>query len=588
MKKQFLGVVTLLSAFVLAACGGGNGDNNNDSADGEGVDLAIQTDNDDEAIDGGSLNVAVVMDTQFQGLFQREFYQDSYDNDFMEPSHEELFLMDEDMRMVDGGAANYELDEENKTGTVTLNEDLTWSDGEDVTADDYIFTHEVIGDPDYTGVRYGEDFTNIVGMDEYHAGDADEISGIEKVDDKTVTIEYKEVHPGLLQLSESVWSSALPKHDLEDIPVDEMESSDQVRKHPLSFGPYQMTNIVAGESVEYEPNEYYYGEAPKLDKLTFTVQPTDSAVESLNSKEYDLFLKMPTDNYSSYEDAEDYQMLGRDELGYNYLGFKLGEWDEDEGRVQYDPDAKMADKSLRQAMGYAIDSDAIGEKYYHGLRTDANSPIIPLFENFHDDDLEGIDYDIDKASELLDDAGYEDVDGDGIREDPDGEELTINYAVMFGGETAQPLADYNIQQWEEIGLNVELTTGRLIDFQAFYDKLENDDPDIDVYDAAWGVSSDPSPSGLFGPAEPFNYTRFESDENTELLNAIDSEASLDQDTQIENLYDWQEYVADEAYIVPTLFREEVLPVSNRVKDFDWSYDIDHSRWASVSVTSEDR
>ncbi|MGO2853358.1 MAG: oligopeptide ABC transporter substrate-binding protein, partial [Tetragenococcus koreensis] len=87
MKKQFLGVVTLLSAFVLAACGGGNGDNNNDSADGEGVDLAIQTDNDDEAIDGGSLNVAVVMDTQFQGLFQREFYQDSYDNDFMEPSH---------------------------------------------------------------------------------------------------------------------------------------------------------------------------------------------------------------------------------------------------------------------------------------------------------------------------------------------------------------------------------------------------------------------------------------------------------------------------------------------------------------------
>ena len=72
----------------------------------------------------------------------------------------------------------------------------------------------------------------------------------------------------------------------------------------------------------------------------------------------------------------------------------------------------------------------------------------------------------------MDDAGYKDVDDDGLREDKDGNKLTINFASMSGGETAQPLADYYIQQWKEIGLDVQYTTtGRLIEFNSFYDKL---------------------------------------------------------------------------------------------------------------------
>ena len=100
---------------------------------------------------------------------------------------------------------------------------------------------------------------------------------------------------------------------------------------------------------------------------------------------------------------------------------------------------------------------------------------------------------------------------------------------MSGGETAQPLADYYVQQWKEIGLNVTYTTGRLIDFQAFYDKLKNDDPEVDIYQGAWGTGSDPSPTGLYGPNSAFNYTRFESEENTKLLDAIDSKASFDEE-----------------------------------------------------------
>lgn len=593
MKKTIFGMITLLSVTALAACGGNNGGTDssggNSATNTEDISkMPLAVKNDDDAIKGGTLDVAVVMDTQFQGLFQKEFYEDNYDFQYMQPSHQSLFLNDADFKIVDGGPADLKLDEENNTATITLRDDLKWSDGKDVTADDVIFSYEVIGDKDYTGIRYDSNFINVVGMEDYHAGKTETISGITKENDKTVKIQYKEVHPGMLQVDGGVWGSALPKHAFEGIAVKDMESSDPVRKKPLSFGPYAMTNIVSGESVEYVPNEYYYGGKPKLDKIVFKSVTTASIAEALKSKQYDIALSMPTDTYTSYKDTEGYQILGRPEQAYTYIGFKMGKWNDEAGKVEYDPNSKMADKALRQAMGYAVDNNAIGERFYNGLRTNATTLIPPVFGTLHDTKTKGYTLDLDKANKLLDDAGYKDVDGDGLREDKDGNKLTINFASMSGGETAQPLSDYYIQQWKEIGLDVQYTTGRLIDFQAFYDKVKNDDPGIDVFQAAWGTGTDPSPMGLYGPNSAFNYTRFESEENTKLLDAIDSKDSFDDDKRKEAYDAWQEYAADEAFVIPTLYRNEVLPISNRVKDFTWAYDADTYPWSTVSVTAESR
>ena len=597
MKKTKFGMITLLAALVLGACGQSNeggtdstdtGESSTDAAASDISTMPLAVVNDGEVMDGGTLDVAVVMDTQFQGLFQWEFYQDTYDNDFMLPSHEQLFLRDADFKIIDGGAADLDLDIENNIATITLRDDLKWSDGEEVTAEDVIFSYEVIGHQDYTGIRYDNTFTNVVGMEEYHNGDSDTISGITAVSDKVVEIEFKEMHPGMMQLGGGVWYSALPKHTFEGIEVADMESSDPVRSNPIGFGPYQMSNIVPGETVEYIPNEHYYGDTPPLDKIVMRGVPSASINEALNAKQYDLALKMPTDTYDSYADTDGYQILGRPEQSYTYLGFKLGTWNEETNSVEYNPDAKMANKALRQAMGYAVDNDAIGERFYYGLRSNASTLIPPVYGSLHNSELEGYHLDLDRANQLLDDAGFIDVDGDGFREDPDGNKLTINFASMAGGETAQPLADYYVQQWQEIGLDVQYSTGRLIDFQAFYDKLKNDDPDIDVYLAAWGTGSDPSPTGLWGPNSAFNYTRYESEHNTELLAAIDSNDSFDEEKRKEAFDAWQEYVLEEAFGIPTLYRNQVLPVSDRVANFTWAYDADHNPWARIGVTSESR
>lgn len=590
-SKKLLGLITLTAvvAVTLAACGGGKkSDSGNKNVETEDISkFTMKVKNDKEAIKGGTLEVAVASDTQFKGLFSKIYYQDAYDYHYMRPSDEGLFGYDEDFVITDDGAAKLDLDVDNKKATITLKENIKWSDGEPVTADDLIYPYEVIGNKDYTGIRYDDNFTNIVGMEEYHDGKADTISGIKKVDDQTIEVTYKEMNPGMLQLDGGVYTSAMPKHIFKDIPIKDQEKSDAVRKNPVTYGPYYMSKIVTGESVEYLPNEHYYKGKPKLDKVVFTNVPTASIVEAVKAKKYDMVYSMPTDNFPTYKDSEGYQMLGREELAYTYVGFKLGTFDKEKGEVIMNPDAKMADVKLRQAMGYAMDNDAIGQKFYNGLRTGATTLIPPIFKTLHNTDVKGYQYDLDKAKKILDDAGYKDTDGDGLRENPKGEKLTINFASMAGGETAQPLADYYLQQWKEIGLDVKLATGRLIDFQAFYDKIKNDDPEIDVFQAAWGVNSAPSPAGLYSRNAAFNYSRFASEENDKLLKAIDSKASFD-DTKRKEAYDaWQEYMFEQAPVIPTLYRNEIMPVNDRVKSFTWNYE-ETKDFYDIELTSEKR
>src|SRR5699024_6089344 len=245
---------------------------------------------------GGTLNVALVSEAPFEGIFNSFLYENAVDADLMDPMWGTFLGKGEDIEIVDGGYADVEFDKDEKTATYKIDEDLTWSDGEPVTADDLIFVYESIGHEDYTGVRYDSDYRNVVGMEEYHDGEEDTISGLNKIDEKTLEVTFKEYYPGIL------WGAGLtyqaePKHYLEDIPIDELESHDRVRKEPLSYGPFVMSEIVPGESVEYEPNPHWFGEEPKVDKIVYKRTNPDTIVESLSSGEFDIVDKINVDHY---------------------------------------------------------------------------------------------------------------------------------------------------------------------------------------------------------------------------------------------------------------------------------------------------
>jgi len=577
-KKALLGLVTVAGlTLTLAACGGNSSKGTSSSSDSATADTGnfkLKTTNKKEAIKDGTLEIGVVSDTAFTGIFSDTFNEDTLNTTFFSPANEGLFNTDKDLKMTDG-AAKIKFDEDAKTVTITMTDGVKWNDGKDVNADDLEFPYLVIGNKDYTGVRYDSSMKNIVGMEDYHDGKADTISGIKKVNDKEIQITYKEMTPSMLQnASSGVLGYATPKHTFDGIAIKDMASSDPVRKNPVTFGPYVISKITAGESVEFTPNKYYYGGTPKLSKIVMKTVPTSSATASMKSKEFDIYEGMPSSEYTSWKDLSGYELLGQQDTAYNY--------------IVYDSSSKMADKSLRQAIAYAIDNEAIAQKLYNGLQTRANSLIVPAFGTKYDADLKGYTQDVEKAKKLLDDAGYKDTDGDGYREDKNGKKLEINFAFRDGGTTAKSLAEYYIQAWKEVGLDVQLATGRLIEVNSFYDKIQNDDPSIDMYQAGWSTGYDPDQSGLYGEDAQFNFTRFVSDENTKLIKEMSSKDAFDDEKAAKIYKEWQEYANDQAFVIPTTYSFDVTPVSDRVTGYDISRDVDHNVFAEVGVTSENR
>ena len=555
-------------------------------AEEEALSFDQTTTTEGEAIQGGTVKYGLMGDP-FAGVLNGMFYEGNPDAKIIAFFNEGLYGYDADFKIDDSGFAKLEFDKDNKQVTIKIPEGQKWDDGEPITIDDVIFPYYVIGHKDYPGVRYGEDFQNVVGMEEYHDGKAETISGLERVDDYTLKVTYKTFSNSMLIAGGGVSSYIQPKHAFEGLEVKDMEDSDVVRKKPVGFGPFKVDTITPGEAVTYVANEYYYKGKPKVDGLVLEVVAQTTAPEEMKAGKYDI-IDLPTDTYPSYKDATNFQILGKLQNAYTYIGFKFGKWDEEKGEVVMDDTKIVSDLALRQAMAYAVDNDAVGEKFYHGLRQGANSVVTPNFTEFYatKEEVPGYTFNPEKAKEILATAGYEDKDGDGFVEDLKGNPFTLKMASMSGGEVAEPLTQYYVESWKAVGINVELTDGRLLEFNAFYDRVEKDDPDIDIYQAAWGVGGDPEPSGLWGRSAKFNYTRFATEENDKLMADIISEEAFDVEYKKAAFLKWQQYMSENLPVIPTLFRYELVGVNNRVKN----YTIDANSplsWADVELTADE-
>ena len=584
-KKNMVILFSATAALTLAACGN-NQSSSSSSASGT-TKYASEVTHDGTPIKGGTLKYAIVSSSPFSGIFADELSQDTTDSSIGGLIDESMFEYDENRKLTNTGLASIEFDVENKTATVTLNsKDYKWSDGQPVTIDDYIFAYQAIGNKDYTGVRYDDDYKNVVGMEEYHDGKADSVSGLEKVDDYTVKIHFKEMSPSMQLAGGSVCAYIMPKHIFKDIPEAEWEKSDYVRGTKfVGLGQFKIESMVNGESVTLVPNEHYYKGVAKVDKVIMEVVSPDNIVSEMKAGNYDI-ATMPNSQYEAYKDLTNVTLLSAQASAYEYIGFHLGKYDKETGKNVTDPNAKMADVKLRQAMAYALDIDAAGQNLYNGLQHSSNSIIIPFFKDLYNKDQEGFTYNPEKAKQLLDEAGYKDVDGDGIRENKDGSKLTINFAARTRDEANESLVQQYLNWWKEIGLNVQLYTGRTIELNSFYDKVQADDPEIDVFAAGWSTGYDPNPSGLFGETAQFNFERYVDAEGTAIMDKISSTDAFDEAKNVEFYKEWQQYVHDKAFIFPTLVGEELTAVNKRVKYYDVNLGSKKSALYQVELTSD--
>ena len=566
-------VSVLIMMMVLMSCGPGQKKSAGGDKGSENIKFMTETQNNGNAVPGAVLSVAMVKDSPLVGIFNQAMYKDGYDGDIIDWFLGSYILdIDENFEVTDTGIATLSVDPENKKATIKIKDGMKWSDGQPIVADDIIYTYEVIGNKEYTGVRYSDESAKIVGMEDYKAGKASTISGIKKIDDKTVEISFKEMGQGIYTGGNGLERYAMPKHYLKDVPIKDLEKSEKIRSKVVVAGPYTISSIVPGESIELKGNPYYFKGKPKTDKVTIQVVNSQTITAAMKSGKYDIVLDIPTELYKTYKDLDNIDTLGRQELYYSYLGFKMGKYDKTKGENVVNPNAKVADLKLRQALAYGLDIKQMVKAFYDGLREKATSSVPPVFEKYYPKDLAGFPYDPEKAKKLLDEAGYKDVNGDGYREDKNGKPFEIKIAAMSGGDIAEPLVQFYIQQWKEIGIKGVLATGRLIEFNSFYDKVEADDPEIDVYFAAWGVGTNLGPYETAGRKSMFNYSRFASDENDKLMAEVTSPKTLtDPNYKPEAYKKWQEYYINQAVEVPLTYRYQLYPVNKRVKNFDVAY-----------------
>ena len=571
---KFKSVVSvLIMMMVLMSCGPGQKKSAGGDQGSQNIKFMTETQNNGNAVPGAVLSVAMVKDSPLVGIFNQAMYKDAYDGDIIDWFLGSYILdIDENFEVTDTGIATLSVDPENKKATIKIKDGMKWSDGQPIVADDIIYTYEVIGNKEYTGVRYSDESAKIVGMEDYKAGKASTISGIKKIDDKTVEISFKEMGQGIYTVGNGLERYAMPKHYLKDVPIKDLEKSEKIRSKVVVAGPYTISSIVPGESIELKGNPYYFKGKPKTDKVTIQVVNSQTITAAMKSGKYDIVLDIPTELYKTYKDLDNIDTLGRQELYYSYLGFKMGKYDKTKGENVVNLNAKMADLKLRQALAYGLDIKQMVKAFYDGLREKATSSVPPVFEKYYPKDLAGFPYDPEKAKKLLDEAGYKDVNSDGYREDKNGKPFEIKIAAMSGGDIAEPLVQFYIQQWKEIGIKGVLATGRLIEFNSFYDKVEADDPEIDVYFAAWGVGTNLGPYETAGRKSMFNYSRFASDENDKLMAEVTSPKTLtDPNYKPEAYKKWQEYYINQAVEVPLTYRYQLYPVNKRVKNFDVAY-----------------
>ena len=570
MKK----ILIFLIGLMLISCNPGK---KRSEMPGAKINLSIfpiKTSNNEPAVENATLQVALVKDDPLVGVFNEILYQDGYDGDILSMFlSSSLFEVNDNFEIIDTGVATLNVDAKNKKATIKIKDGIKWSDGVPLTADDIIYAYEVLGSKDYTGIRYTKEYQKVIGMNDYHNGKSKTISGVKKIDDKTVEISFSEMGQSIFSGGNGLMANALPKHYLKDVPIKNLVSSDKIRTKPVTLGPYNLVKISRGESMEFVANPYYYKGKPKIKKAILQVVNPQSIVAALKAGKYDYVMEMPDSLYNNYKDFRNLEVLGQQDLYYSYVGFKLGHFDKAKGENVSDPNAKMADLNLRQAMIYAIDVDQIAQAFYFGLRQRATSSIPPVFKKYFPKDLTGFPYNLVKAKQLLDESGYKDVNNDGFREDKNGKPLQIKMAFMAGGDVAEPLAQFYLQSWKKIGLNVSLTSGRLLAFQNFYEKVQGDTKDIDIFFAAWGVGTDVNPTSSAGRSSQLNFTRFVSPENDKFIAEILGEKSLTIPNYKAEMYKkWQEYYINQAVEVPLMYKYKLTPVNKRLKNVYIGYD----------------
>lgn len=434
-------------------------------------------------------------------------------------------------------AESWEASDDGLTWTFDLRDDVYFSDGEQLTADDVVWT-----------------LTTIMENEDAAVASGNYVSAFEEVtaeDDTTVVVDLEQPQATMTALNipivpQHVWEPILEEegdafadYDNEDFPV-------------VGSGPFVLAEHDRGQSIRLEANPDHWRGAPGFDELVFRYYTEqDAAVEALRNGEVSLVYELTDAQATSLEDVDDVEVNFAD--GKRFQAFTINPGAETQDGEEFgDGHPALSDKTLRQAIVMALDNDEIVERGHNGQAVAAGGYIPQRYEDFHwapEGDEATLDFDPDAANEMLDDAGYETGD-DGVRTSPEGDRLELRMHVHSDRPDNVQTGQIMEERLGDIGIEIDNQT---VDPGILSDALY--DAEYDLIFTGWTVNPDPdyvfsihTCDGL--PTEPgtMQGDAYFCDEEYDELYEAQLEEHEDRDQRAEHVHRMQEILYDEAVV----------------------------------------
>ncbi len=444
-----------------------------------------------------------------------------------------LVRYDKDLNLEGALAERWDISDDNLTLTFHLRRGVRWHDGAPFTADDVLFTYQLLVDPK-TPTAYAERYR--------------QVASAEVIDAHTFRVRYhKPLAPALVS-----WAFPIhPRHLLQGTDI----TRSPLASRPVGTGPYRLVEWQRGERIVLEANPTYFGGAPFIQRVLYRVIP-DATTMFLEMQSGGLdFMGLTPLQYAMQTDTPAFRRRFRKyrypAFAYTYLGYNLRR-------------PMFQDRRVRQALSYAIDKQEIIDGVLLGLGQIASGPYTPG-SWVHNPHVQAYEYNPQKARELLAEAGWRDSDGDGVL-DREGRSLAFTIVTNQGNDQRVKAGEIIQRRLSEVGVQVKL---RVVEWATFLKEFINPG-NFDATLLGWSGGIDPDVYNVWhssktAPGE-LNFIGFHNAEADQLLE--DGRRTFDQEER-KRAYDrFQEILADEQPYTFLYVPESLPVVSARVRGIE--------------------
>jgi peptide/nickel transport system substrate-binding protein len=426
------------------------------------------------------------------------------------------------------------------TYTFTLRDNVTFTDGSKITADDVKFTYDLMFDPQYKDVnspRRGD-------LEQY-------LASIKVVDPKTIVFTTKKVYAPFLVshcqygiLPKAVWSKLAPK---------EINTTEFNNLPTVTSGPYKPVKWDKGQQYVLTKNDKYWQGPPNIDNWVFKVLPDSVTLSNqLKTGEVDFGPVDPT-QLSNVQASADVDIHT-----FPLPSFVFYEYNLDPAKA---PSKMFGDKAVRQALFYGLNRQAMADAIYFKQAVVANTSMPPVSWAYNKDTKPQYPYDKAKAESILETAGWK-KGSDGIRANG-ATKLKFTMLTNAGNKVRENLLIEMQQRWKDIGVDA---TPQFIPFPELVAQIQNKRT-FEVLLVGFNWSADPDQSQVWGSASAipggFNGMLYKNPTLDKILD--DATATLDR-AKRKDLYFQMQNIINEDLPAPILvFSKGIYGINKRVQ-----------------------